>query len=121
MAVGIFTSMANDELVKAIAALQSDIAVLREENAQLRVARHRRGEEPLTELRSLGAEAADAADAEWQVMTDVLVMRDVLLEMCAQVQTLTTRMQQRLERLGPASQPASPSDAGRANADGPPS
>lgn len=118
MAVGIFTSMANDELTKAIVALRSEIAELREENAQLRVAPHRNdAAEPLALLRGLADRVADdlhndggpgsaspgdgAADAVWQAMTDVLVMRDVLLEMCAQIRSVADQMARRLERLGP--------------------
>lgn len=116
MAVGIFTSMANDELTKAIVALRSEIAELREENAQLRVAPHRNdAAEPLATLRGLadrvavGLQHVDAtgsanpagADAAWQAMTDVLVMRDVLLEMCAQIRSVADQMARRLERLGP--------------------
>lgn len=109
MAVGIFASIANDEVAKAVAALQADIAVLREENAQLRVARQRPGAAgSLASLRTIVAgadhEVVDhsSADATWQTLTDVLVMRDVLLEMCAQIQSLAGQMQQRLERLGTA-------------------
>ena len=40
------------------------------------------------------------ADAAWQALTDVLVMRDVLIEMCAQIQSLTAQMQSRLQHLG---------------------
>ena len=120
MAVGIFTSMANDELTKAIAALRSEIAELREENAQLRVAPHRNdAAEPLATLRGLAGrfaagpqhvdvsgsaspgDAAGGADDAWQAMTDVLVMRDVLLEMCAQIRSVADQMARRLERLGP--------------------
>ena len=118
MAVGIFTSIANDELTKAVAALRSEIAELREENAQLRVAPHRNdAAEPLATLRRLADRVADdlddagapgsaspadaAADAAWQAMTDVLVMRDVLLEMCAQIRSMADQMARRLERLGP--------------------
>lgn len=118
MAVGIFTSIANDELTKAVAALRSEIAELREENAQLRVAPHRNdAAEPLATLRRLADRVADglddagapgsaspadaAADVAWQAMTDVLVMRDVLLEMCAQIRSVADQMARRLERLGP--------------------
>ena len=118
MAVGIFTSIANDELTKAVAALRSEIAELREENAQLRLAPHRNdAAEPLAALRRLADRLADglddagapgsaspadaAADAAWQAMTDVLVMRDVLLEMCAQIRSVADQMARRLERLGP--------------------
>ena len=41
MAVGIFTSMAGDELAKAVAELKAELAELREENAQLRVSQVR--------------------------------------------------------------------------------
>ena len=113
MAVGIFTSIANDELTKAVAALRSEIAELREENAQLRLAPHRNdAAEPLATLRRLADRVADdldagapgsasPADAAWQAMTDVLVMRDVLLEMCAQIRSVADQMARRLERLGP--------------------
>ena len=114
MAVGIFTSIANDELTKAVAALRSEIAELREENAQLRLAPHRNdAAEPLATLRRLADRVADdlddagapgsasPADVAWQAMTDVLVMRDVLLEMCAQIRSVADQMARRLERLGP--------------------
>jgi hypothetical protein len=122
VAIGIFTSMANDELSRTIASLQAEIAVLREENARLRVARRTGVTDSLSVLRSLaldGPEAAgaagaddarqdtgaaswsDEADAAWQTLTDALVMRDVLLDTCRQIQTLTAQLQRRLERLGP--------------------
>ena len=112
--------------MKAVAALQADLAVLREENAQLRVSSRRiSAETSLARLRDLtvanrtpaptDSDPVDSTptdptdDRTWQTMTDMLVMRDVLLEMCDQIQLLGAQMRVRLARLGPPAASDGPS------------
>ena len=111
MPVKVLNSVAGGELESTLRALQAEVAGLREENAQLRLARFRLEAQPgrleaLVQMRSTAAGAtvgpdgqAEFADAGWDALTQAVVVRDVLLEMCDEVTALTGRLADRLRAL----------------------
>jgi hypothetical protein len=109
--VKVFNSVAVGEAEATLRAMQAELATLREENAQLRLFRLRQQAQPgslqgLQELRNVGGDPTgerpndpDKNDHAWQVLTQTAVVRDLLLEMCHEVSSLSTRLARQLEAL----------------------
>jgi hypothetical protein len=95
-------------------ALEADALLLREENARLRV---KLESEPdmgrvIERLRTMptGAELAagsdhrdqpDPGEDAWQMLTDVIVMRNSLVDICREIGQVITKLEQSLEALTP--------------------
>jgi uncharacterized small protein (DUF1192 family) len=102
-------SRASSDDPSAVGELETELALLREENAWLKVERHRppdtgRVVERMRELgqgthvQANGAEGSPAADAA-QTMVDLLAMRDGLVEACNEVQQAMEGIRTRLSGL----------------------
>ncbi|HEX4804459.1 MAG TPA: hypothetical protein VFU94_01045 [Conexibacter sp.] len=92
--------------------LEREVALLREENARLRVGRERIGERPvnarvrdtLALLRS--QERADDVDEPWELLTECMLMRDSLADACRELERGARELRQRLETILPGSEGA---------------
>lgn len=98
--------------------LEREVALLREENARLRVARERTGDRPVNE-RVLGAlrllrdgdadEPADddgETDDAWELLTECMLLRDGLVDACAELERGAGELRRRLETILPGSEAA---------------
>lgn len=94
--------------------LEREVALLREENARLRVARERMAARPVNErvrdtLPLLRAEAsADDADEPWAVLTECMLLRDSLADACRELERGARELRRRLEAILPAAEGARP-------------
>jgi hypothetical protein len=93
-------------------ALEAELALLREENARLRA--EQASAPPAGQLIELvrglgqnGHTGGDVEDEAWQVLSEVLVMRNVLADICQEVSSAMNRFEDRLRSLDP-SFPAAP-------------
>jgi hypothetical protein len=107
------------------AALEAELVLLREENARLRGAQHQRADVArlLARARSpLSAEAirASLSDDAAQMLVDGLVIRESLLEICAEIERSMVAFEARLTALASAAdhQPPEPDGNGHGPAGG---
>jgi len=92
--------------------LEREVALLREENARLKLARERVGERPVNErvraafppLPRTGEEA-DGEDP-WEVLTEGMLLRDALIDACRELEQGAHELRVRLETLLPAAEGA---------------
>ena len=100
--------------------LRLQVMLLREENARLKTARHQPTGvgSTLERVRMLNAQAspADAADDAWALLTDCLVIREGLQQVCVEMQEAITAIQHRLDALAMSFEGARPAE--RLEADG---
>jgi len=83
--------------------LEREIALLREENARLKVAREHAADRPVNELvraafRSHGEAEADGEDP-WEVLTECMLMRHTLLDACQELERGAGELRVRLQTL----------------------
>jgi hypothetical protein len=88
--------------------LEREVALLREENARLKVARERAGERPIDErvrgaLLALGRDATNTGDGDepWELLTECMLMRDSLLVACRELEHGAHQLRRRLESIVP--------------------
>lgn len=94
--------------------LEQEVALLREENARLRVARERMADRPVNErvrdmLPLLRAKAdGDAADGDqpWELLTECMLLRDSLADACWELERGARELRRRLETILPGSEGA---------------
>jgi len=102
-------SVAPSELVEQ---LEQEVALLREENARLRVARERMADRPVNErvrdllplLRANGD--ADAGDEPWELLTECMLLRDSLADACWELERGARELRRRLETILPGAEGA---------------
>ena len=90
-----------------LASVHAELLLLREENARLKAAQHRRADVSrlLDRARSLPAAAADrdgASDDTAQLLFDGLVIRESLLEICREIERAMVAFEAKLEALASA-------------------
>jgi hypothetical protein len=88
-----------------IADALAELVLLREENARLKAARHQVPSfgHVVGQMRSLPAvehAAEDAADEAAEMLAEVVVLRDSLLEVCAELERAMATVRARLDALG---------------------
>ena len=87
-----------------IADALAELVLLREENARLKAARHQVSsfDNVIGRMRALpGLELAeDAADEAAEMLTEVVVLRDSLLEVCEELERAMVSVRARLHRVG---------------------
>jgi transposase-like protein len=83
--------------------LEREIALLREENARLKVAREHAADRPLNELMRAAFEARGEADADgedpWEVLTECMLLRHTLLGACEELERGAGELRVRIETL----------------------
>ena len=90
-------------------ALEADALLLREENARLRVKLEASPDmgNVIERLRALPApspqvsEEPDPADDAWQMLTEVIVMRNSLIDICREIGRVMTHLETSLESISP--------------------
>jgi acetyl-CoA acetyltransferase len=90
-----------------LASVHAEIVLLREENARLKAAQHRRADVSrlLDRARSLPAATADsggASDDTAQLLFDGLVIRESLLEICREIERAMVAFEAKLDALAMA-------------------
>jgi hypothetical protein len=90
-----------------LASIHAELVLLREENARLKAAQHRRADisRLLDRARSLPAATADsggASDDTAQLLFDGLVIRESLLEICREIERAMVAFQAKLDALATA-------------------
>jgi hypothetical protein len=90
-----------------LASVHAELVLLREENARLKAAQHRRADVSrlLDRARSLPAAAADrdgAGDDTAQLLFDGLVIRESLLEICREIERAMVAFEAKLDALASA-------------------
>jgi hypothetical protein len=85
--------------------LEQEVALLREENARLKMGRQQAGERPVNErvraaFPTLGEDGADA-DEPWEVLTECMLLRDGLVDACRELERGARELRARLETLLP--------------------
>ena len=90
-----------------LASVHAELVLLREENARLKAAQHRRADVSrlLDRARSLPAAAADsdgASDDTAQLLFDGLVIRESLLEICREIERAMVAFEAKLDALATA-------------------
>jgi hypothetical protein len=96
-----------------IASLEAELLLLQEENARLKAGLH--GEAELETLlaraRALPGDTVEPADADddaAQLLAETLVIREILLELCREIQRSVSALADQLDRLKPpAAEPTS--------------
>jgi len=92
--------------------LERELALLREENARLRVARERTSGRPVNErvrdmLPLLRSELGGAdGDEPWELLTECMLLRDSLADACRELERGARELRQRLESILPGSEGA---------------
>ncbi len=92
--------------------LESEVALLREENARLRVARARAADRPVNErVRAalpLLREGGDGrvGDEPWELLTECMLLRDGLTDACRELERGARELRQRLETILPGAEDA---------------
>lgn len=104
--------------------IESELVLLREENARLRFERAQRPDagSMIERLKSLSAAQPpdqDRHDEAWHLVSEALVMRDVLIDVCKEIGQTTITLQTRLSDLG-LDLPARLADVDREQAQWPP-
>jgi hypothetical protein len=84
--------------------IQAELVLLREENARLRFERAQQpdADSMIERLKSLSAAQAfdeDHRDAAWHLVSEALVMREVLIDVCKEIGQTTITLQTRLSEL----------------------
>lgn len=102
--------------VELVEQLEQELALLREENARLRVARERTADRPVNErvrdtlllLRTEQAGAApdDGGDEPWELLTECMLLRDGLADACWEIERGARELRRRLESILPGSEGA---------------
>jgi hypothetical protein len=87
-------------------ALHAEILLLREENAQLRIKLERVPElgdviEQMRALTARGPTQNDAGDHAWHLLTEGLIMRDALVDLCQRTREAMEALEGRLQQLDP--------------------
>jgi len=97
--------------------LEREVALLREENARLKLARERAAERPVNERVRAAFTLPDTdeeAEGEdpWEVLTEGMLLRDALIDACRELEQGAHELRVRLETLLPAAEAADlrPSD-----------
>jgi acetyl-CoA acetyltransferase len=90
-----------------LASVHAELVLLREENARLKAAQHRRADVSrlLDRARSLPTAAADrdgASDDTAQLLFDGLVIRESLLEICREIERAMVAFEAKLDALASA-------------------
>jgi hypothetical protein len=85
--------------------METELALLREENARLRVERVQRPDaaaliERLRALSSLHPGSEDHRDEAWHLVGEALVMREVLVDVCKEIGQTAITLQTRLGTIG---------------------
>jgi hypothetical protein len=90
--------------------LEREVALLREENARLKLARQRTAERPVNERVRAAfppppphGEDADGEDP-WEVLTEGMLLRDALIDACRELEQGAQELRVRLETLLPAAE-----------------
>jgi acetyl-CoA acetyltransferase len=121
-------SLASDEragLGEPLASLHAELVLLREENARLKAAQHRRADVSrlLDRARSLPAAATDSdgdSDDTAQLLFDGLVIRESLLEICREIERAMVAFEAKLDALASAAvDRPGPAPAEHTNGNGP--
>jgi hypothetical protein len=89
--------------------LEREVALLREENARLKVARERAGERPIDErvrgaLLALDRDPTGDGDEPWELLTECMLMRDSLLDACRELERGARELGRRLESIVPGAE-----------------
>lgn len=100
--------------VDLVEELEQEVALLREENARLRVARERTADRPVNErvremlplLRANADAGTDDGDAPWELLTECMLMRDSLADACWEIERGARELRRRLEAILPESEGA---------------
>jgi hypothetical protein len=84
--------------------IEADLVLLREENARLRFERAQRPDagstiERLKALSAAEPPSVDRRDAAWHLISEALVMREVLIDVCKEIGQMTITLQTRLNNL----------------------
>jgi acetyl-CoA acetyltransferase len=94
-------------IAEPLASVHAELVLLREENARLKAAQHRRADVSrlLDRARSLPTAASDrdgASDDTAQLLFDGLVIRESLLEICREIERAMVAFEAKLEALASA-------------------
>jgi hypothetical protein len=97
---------------EVLEALHAEIVLLREENAQLRTKLERTPElgDVIEQMRALtmhGPAQKDAGDDAWHLLTEAVVMRDTLVDLCQRTREAMVALEGRLQQLEPLGAAAS--------------
>jgi hypothetical protein len=88
--------------------LEVELALLREENARLKVTRQRARDRPVNErvreLLPLGGEGGAAEGEPWELLTNCLLLRDGLIDACREIELGIHETRQRLEVIAPGAE-----------------
>ncbi len=84
--------------------LEQEVALLREENARLKLAREHAEDRPLNERLRAAFAAASAGDGEdgedpWEVLTECMLLRETMLDACRELERGAAELRTRLETL----------------------
>ena len=106
---------ARSEPARLVEELESELALLREENARLKVARQRTGDRPLTErvreLLPVPSAEGGTGDEPWELLTECLMLRDGLLDACHEIERGMRETRRRLDEIFPPAEGAVEADA----------
>ena len=108
-----------------LASVHAELVLLREENARLKAAQHRRADVSrlLERARSLpgAADSDGASDDTAQLLFDGLVIRESLLEICREIERAMVAFEAKLDALAatPGERPSPAAAEHGANANGP--
>jgi hypothetical protein len=88
-----------------LSSVQAELVLLREENARLRFKRAQRPDadsmiERLHALSAAQPPSADHRDEAWHLVSEALVMREVLIDICTEIGQTAITLQTRLSNLG---------------------
>lgn len=85
--------------------LESELALLREENARLKVQQERPRDRPVNErvreLLPLRREEGSDSDEPWELLTDCLMLRDGLVNACREIEHGMRETRRRLDAILP--------------------
>jgi hypothetical protein len=86
--------------------LEREVALLREENARLKLARERAADRPVNERLRAAFAAASAGDGDdgdgedpWEVLTECMLLRETMLDACRELERGAAELRTRLETL----------------------
>ncbi len=90
---------------RVVAELESELALLREENARLKVTQQRTRDRPVNErVRELlppHGQLGRNGDESWELLTDCLLLRDGLIDACREIEQGMRATRTRLDELLP--------------------
>ena len=92
---------------EVLAALQGELGLLREENARLQAERGRpldpgRVADDVRVLAAAAGQVDACGDDAWHVLTEALVLREALLDLCQGVELAMVTLADRLQALAPS-------------------